>query len=83
MTEKAEVILEDNLFRLSRNSTGYWMWSRLLNYNIATKAKTEHDAYVEAIRMLSTSNHRLLAERNKLNLVVEKITNIIEENEEW
>ena len=78
MTKKAEVVFENNLFQLSRNSTGYWIWSKLLKHNIAMRAKTEHDAYVEAIKMLSTSKHRLLDERNRLSKALDKIRALVE-----
>ena len=82
MTKKAEVVFEDNLFRLVKNSQGYWMWSRLLNRNIAMKAESEQEAYMQAIRGLSTHNHRILHERNNLEKILDKVSDIIADHED-
>lgn len=50
MTQKYAIVFENETINLSHGHDGYWLYDETRSMNLSMKAKTEQEAFVEAIR---------------------------------
>lgn len=73
--------LTDNL-TLSECTDGYWLYDYTRGMNLSMSAKTQEDAFIEAITYYQKRLKKVESELNKLNKSVGMFIDLVSEDEE-
>lgn len=69
--------LYEHLVLTQAGKVGFFLYDKLRGHNVAMKAATEREAYIEAINGYSTALDRVLKERNELLQTIDKLKDIL------
>ena len=75
-------VFKIDTFNLVECTDGYYLWDTVIGYNIATHAKTERDAYIEALLHYQRRYDKLRNEYNILDAKVESFLSQFNEDED-
>lgn len=76
MQKAIRCVFKTDTFSLHECNDGYWLWDNVLQYNLVMRAKTEQEAYTEA---LISYQHRFKKLKEQHELLSDKVEAFVQQ----
>lgn len=72
MSKANKHVFKNENFQLTECADGYWLYDFVLGFNLSMRAKTEQEAFIEALTRYQNKVKKLTAEYKDLDEKVQK-----------